>query len=859
MTDSGTPNLGADEAAQITVNGVNAAPTLSPRHTAAVDPARDREFSPVGVAIADATASIADEEGKISQVEVDISSGYQSTAGNRARAAHRARRFRPAAARRNVELRRQRHPRHPDRELRDAGHAGAGDEVLLQVQYINQIGDFSLDVATDDTRTISVRVRDHDGAWSNTATHEVNIAADVVDTTNINHFVGSHFNDVIQGAAGDDVMTGGQGADTFYGGTTAADSGTHDAVDYGNAAEAGGHGVVVNLADAAYDLDNLDPIYNNVPNNDPTIGAHQATDTYGDTDTLNGIENATGTAYDDVFINSTDAAVANVFEGGGTGPSNENAAHEVVGDTVVYAGNVGDWGIQVVPGSNDDLTVTKLSGAGAGTVDTLNNIEHVVIGNTTFDLTKAVFVYNNGYLVNTFDTITDAVNAADGLTAQGTGLVVEAGHNGVTSFTEGTITATQAMTIKGFGGTPTVHAEFDVSGTLDGLFLLDHLNVDATGHQYGLFVSANSHAFAGSVTLDHVHISNAGTNGFAYVEQGNGSTPTHGDTIGAVSILDSAFSNNATANTGSNGRGDILLFGYNHDLTITNVDISSPGAWAQKAIRCAASRASATPPMSGRTNSPAMSRSTAVDRRRLRQDAIAFYRLAGFASFTGSGNSVDITRSPNASPNATLEPWAVINFDEDGGQIDLSNFFSHASNLASPDGIVPAVPSWIAQEQGLAGNDTFTGTAGTDLLVGRGGDDTLNGAGGDDVIVYSVGDGHDTVDGGSGTDTEIVNGTASAETFNINAVSPTQLGINIEAGANPATLPNAEVVTANVEEIVINTGNGGDTVIISGDLSGTGVATSTISVNGGSGNDTVDAGLCPAPTRSTSSAAAATR
>ena len=63
-------------------------------------------------------------------------------------------------------------------------------------------------------------------------------------------------------------------------------------------------------------------------------------------------------------------------------------------------------------------------------------------------------------------------------------------------------------------------------------------------------VTANSTAFAGSVTLDDVSISHAKQDGFAYIRAGNGSTPTLADTIGAVSILNSQFSNNATANTG---------------------------------------------------------------------------------------------------------------------------------------------------------------------------------------------------------------------------------------------------------------------------------------------------------------------
>jgi hypothetical protein len=102
------------------------------------------------------------------------------------------------------------------------------------------------------------------------------------------------------------------------------------------------------------------------------------------------------------------------------------------------------------------------------------------------------------------------------------------------------------------------------------------------------------------------------------------------------------------------------------------------------------------------------------------QDVLAFYQISAFDSFTGANNSVNVTRSVNASANATLEPWAVINMDEVGGSVDLSSFFSSASNLASANGSNPA-PSWIATLQGLGGNEIFIGTSGTDTLVGRGG------------------------------------------------------------------------------------------------------------------------------------------
>ena len=178
----------------------------------------------------------------------------------------------------------------------------------------------------------------------------------------------------------------------------------------------------------------------------------------------------------------------------------------------------------------------------------------------------------------TFATIQAAVTAA----ANGATISVTAG-----TYTENVTITDKWVTIDGdkSGGAVNLNGQITVAGTLNGALAITDLNINATGKSYGVLVSAGSTGFAGSVTLDDVAISNAQFNGFAYIRAGNGSSPTHGDTIGAVSILNSEFSNNAIATTGSNGRGDILLFGYNQDLTISHVDIGSPGAGAQKAIQ----------------------------------------------------------------------------------------------------------------------------------------------------------------------------------------------------------------------------------------------------------------------------------
>jgi hypothetical protein len=401
-------------------------------------------------------------------------------------------------------------------------------------------------------------------------------------------------------------------------------------------------------------------------------------------------------------------------------------------DTAAYTATINTSGI-----TDDGAGHFVVATGGSEGTDTLSGVEKIDGAGTP----NILLVGNGGYA-----TIQAAVNAA----ADGDIIEIAAG-----TYTENVTITDKVLTIDGVetGGVNnvTLNGQITVAGTLNGAFAITDLNINAAGKAYGVLVSAaSSTAFAGSVTLDDVAISNAQSNGFAYIRAGNGSTPTLGDTIGAVSILNSQFSNNATLNTGANGRGDILLFGYNQDLTVTNVAISSPGAFAQKAIQMRGIDGAAdvvnTGPYS-HAGDVAINNLTVTGA--YGQDVLAFYQISAFDSFTGANNSVNVTRSVNANANATLEPWAVINMDEVGGSVDLSSFFSSASNLASANGSNPA-PSWIATLQGLASADTFIGTSGTDTLVGRGGNDILNG-----------GAGADTMLGGTGNDTYLVDNAAT--------------------------------------------------------------------------------------------------
>ncbi|WP_160006093.1 peroxidase family protein [Rhizobium sp. 18055] len=155
---------------------------------------------------------------------------------------------------------------------------------------------------------------------------------------------------------------------------------------------------------------------------------------------------------------------------------------------------------------------------------------------------------------------------------------------------------------------------------------------------------------------------------------------------------------------------------------------------------------------------------------------------------------------------------------------------------------------------GFDGNDTINGNAGNDIIHGGEGTDTINAGDGDDLIVWNVGEGRDIVSGGANTavgDTMVINGNAAGETFSV----LTRAAWDAINGNNGALLAAATqiVITRNgvnfnsivaelsgIEEIVINTGAGNDTVTTIGDFSPTGLAVNTITVNGDEGDDTVD-------------------
>ena len=162
---------------------------------------------------------------------------------------------------------------------------------------------------------------------------------------------------------------------------------------------------------------------------------------------------------------------------------------------------------------------------------------------------------------------------------------------------------------------------------------------------------------------------------------------------------------------------------------------------------------------------------------------------------------------------------------------------------------------------------TINGGAGNDIIVGGGGNDTVNAGAGDDTIVWNANnasgnsnngaDGRDTVDGGTNTapgDTFVINGSNSSETYNIytradwvalgggngntghSAAATTEIVITRGGTTNSSIIAELR----NVEELVINTGGGNDTVNVSGNFDATHLNYNTIHINDADGGDMVD-------------------
>jgi Ca2+-binding RTX toxin-like protein len=142
---------------------------------------------------------------------------------------------------------------------------------------------------------------------------------------------------------------------------------------------------------------------------------------------------------------------------------------------------------------------------------------------------------------------------------------------------------------------------------------------------------------------------------------------------------------------------------------------------------------------------------------------------------------------------------------------------------------------------GGAGNDTITGGDGDDMLIGGDGNDVITGGrgsdtaqlgAGDDTFVWNPGDGSDSVEGGSGMDTLQFNSSNVGEKINLSA-NGTRARLTRDVGAVTMDLNGMEQV--NIVAL-----GGADNVTI-GDLTKTGIKQVNIDLSATPGSGAGDA------------------
>ena len=184
---------------------------------------------------------------------------------------------------------------------------------------------------------------------------------------------------------------------------------------------------------------------------------------------------------------------------------------------------------------------------------------------------------------------------------------------------------------------------------------------------------------------------------------------------------------------------------------------------------------------------------------------------------------------------------------------------NNTSDIVGIDNINISFPSTV---DGTGGDNILVGDADGTIFDGGTGDDVVLAGDGNDTIIWNANnaaaannnnsDERDVVDGGAGTvDTFVINGNtnnAVAETYRIySRAEADAAGLVVR---NPDTeivitrggTTNAFIIAEldNIEEIVVNTDNGNDAVIIIGDFTPTSLDVNTITINGGAGDDIVD-------------------
>jgi Ca2+-binding RTX toxin-like protein len=209
----------------------------------------------------------------------------------------------------------------------------------------------------------------------------------------------------------------------------------------------------------------------------------------------------------------------------------------------------------------------------------------------------------------------------------------------------------------------------------------------------------------------------------------------------------------------------------------------------------------------------------------------------------GSAGTVTVAGTPAAVALTNVESIDALTVSGHGGNdtIDASGLLADTVHLTLDGG---------------DGNDTIVGSHGADVLVGGAGDDVVFGGQGNDVaqlgdgndtFVWNPGDASDTADGGAGTDKLVFNGANIAERFDVAAAGAGHVSFTRDVAAVTMDLVGVETIEVHAlggaDTVTVNDLAGTDTKRVDVDLAGAGTTgdgvADTVVVNGTLGADAI--------------------
>lgn len=709
-------------------------------------------------------------------------------------------------------------------DFNDTLTGGAGNNVLD-----GGAGDDVLDGGLGDDRLVGGSGFDtatYAGAATAVTVSLINIAAQNtggggIDTLfGVNNLIGSNFNDTLAGDSGNNVLDGGIGNDLIDGGlgddALIGGSGT-DTATYANTAS----GVVVSLATAT-------------AQNTGSAGI----------DTLSGIENLNGSAFNDTLTgdsgnNVLDGGLGNDLLNGGLG--DDSLIGGGGSDTATYASATAAVAVSLL-----NLAAQNTSAAG---IDTLSGIENLTGSN-----------FNDTLTGDSGNNIIDGGSGND-LLDGGLGDDTLTGGTGTDTATYASATGNVAVSLAnlsaqntGAGGTDTLLTIENVIGSafndtltgsnsnnvLDGGIGNDVLNgglgndtlTGGTGIDTASYIDASA---AVTVNLSLTTAQNtvaAGTDTLASIEN----------------LIGSGFSDTLTGSAGNNliegGIGDDIINGgagtdtASYASAVSAVTVNLSLATAQNTGGAGTDTLTLMEGLIGSAFNDVLTGSSGNN---------TIEGGAGNDTIDG-GSGTDTASYVNATAGVTVNLNTTTGQDTVGAGIDTIKNVESIIGSAFNDSFTGNSLDNIFT--GGAGNDTINGGTGTDTAsyatattavkinlnvttaqntLGAGSDtlilienitgsafnDTVTGNGSDNLV--DGGAGNDVMDGGSGTDVLNYTGATSAVTLNLSLTTAQDTG-----GAGMDTIKNFESINGSTYNDIL-TGNAFNNVIL-----------------GGGGNDTID-------------------